>query len=313
MDLTLVFLVIALIIVVVLFAVALRGGGSSRRDRAGSNPRQEAVTPAIAAPQGTAAATSGTRGGAMTPEPPVAAGSPDAHASTPETTVDPGAPIASTAPDAAADRSSSQQPATRPLEQSSGDGPAAADPMEPTAATAAGDEEERAAFEDEEDEKAVPVDAGVTADGADGAEEGPAVAAAAGASPQRGALAASDGASASADDRVASTAAAMELVGQPPRSGAVMLAVSPQRLPFRIAELQGEQRQLEEAITIAHRRLDDVEMGPDPGSAENRIRLNLLRQDLTQKQERLREILFLQDGYRWVQQQMAPHPASTES
>ena len=108
--------------------------------------------------------------------------------------------------------------------------------------------------------------------------------------------------------------ASMELVGQPPtRSGAVILSVTPGRLPYRVAELLGEQRSLEEAITIAHRRIDDVELGPDPGSAESRVQLAVLRQDLTQKQERLREILFLQDGYRWVQQQMAPGRAPGES
>jgi len=117
----------------------------------------------------------------------------------------------------------------------------------------------------------------------------------------------------SVDGATTNSAPAMELVVQPPtRTGAVMLSVAPQRLPFRLAELLGEQRGLEEAITIAHRRIDDVELGPDPGAAENRVRLAVLRQDLTQKQERLREILFLQDGYRWVQQHMAPDHAPGE-
>jgi len=115
------------------------------------------------------------------------------------------------------------------------------------------------------------------------------------------------------DGASSGAAPAMELVVQPPtRTGTVMLSVAPQRLPFRLAELLGEQRGLEEAITIAHRRIDDVELGPDPGAAENRVRLAVLRQDLTQKQERLREILFLQDGYRWVQQHLAPDHASSE-
>jgi len=117
----------------------------------------------------------------------------------------------------------------------------------------------------------------------------------------------------SVDGATTNSAPAMELVVQPPtRTGAVMLSVAPQRLPFRLAELLGEQRGLEEAITIAHRRIDDVELGPNPGAAENRVRLAVLRQDLTQKQERLREILFLQDGYRWVQQHMAPDHAPGE-
>ncbi len=112
----------------------------------------------------------------------------------------------------------------------------------------------------------------------------------------------------------AGTSASMELVGQPPtRTGVVMLSVAPQRLPYRLAELLGEQRGLEEAITLAHRRIDDIELGPDPGSAESRVRLGVLREDLTQKQERLREILFLQDGYRWLQQHMAPDRAADES
>jgi len=89
------------------------------------------------------------------------------------------------------------------------------------------------------------------------------------------------------------------------------LAVAPQRLPYRLAELLGEQRQLEEAITLVRRRMEDVEVASDVGSAENRVRLDVLRQDLTQKQERLREILFLQDGYRWLQQRMAPDRALT--
>ncbi len=80
----------------------------------------------------------------------------------------------------------------------------------------------------------------------------------------------------------------------------------PQRLPYRLAELVGEQRQLEEAITVAHRRIDATENDGDAGSADQRVRLTVLRQDLAQKQERLQETLFLQDGYYWVQQQMAP-------
>jgi len=98
-----------------------------------------------------------------------------------------------------------------------------------------------------------------------------------------------------------------EVVGMiPTRSGRSTLSVTPRRLPFRMAELLGEQRQLEEALTLAHRRIDEVEEGDDSGSGEKRIRLSILRDDLDQKQERLREILFLQDGYRWMQQQMAP-------
>jgi len=102
------------------------------------------------------------------------------------------------------------------------------------------------------------------------------------------------------------------LVGPPrTRTGEVVLAAAPQRLPYRLAELLGEQRQLEEAITLVRRRMEDVEVASDAGSAENRVRLDVLRQDLTQKQERLREILFLQDGYRWLQQRMAPDRALT--
>lgn len=102
-------------------------------------------------------------------------------------------------------------------------------------------------------------------------------------------------------------AAAGELVPQPvTRSGDIRLAATPGRLPYRLAELAGEQRQLEESISLAHRRLDEIELGHDAGSAENRVRLGILRQDLAQKQERLREILYLQDGYYWLQQQMAP-------
>lgn len=97
----------------------------------------------------------------------------------------------------------------------------------------------------------------------------------------------------------------------PTRSGRSTLSVTPRRLPFRMAELLGEQRQLEEALTLAHRRIDEVEVSDDPGSGEKRIRLSVLRDDLDQKQERLREILFLQDGYRWMQQQMAPDLALT--
>jgi len=104
--------------------------------------------------------------------------------------------------------------------------------------------------------------------------------------------------------------AAGELVGPPrTRSGNTILMTTPQRLPYRQAELAGEQRQLEEAIAVARRRIDEAEDGADSGSLENRVRLGVLRQDLSQKQERLQEILFLQDGYRWLQQQMAPDRA----
>jgi len=117
-----------------------------------------------------------------------------------------------------------------------------------------------------------------------------------------------------ADNGSVGTATALELAGPPAtRTGAVMLSVTPQRLPYRLAELLGEQRGLEEAITIAHRRIDDIELGPDPGGADNRVRLAVLRQDLSQKQERLREILFLQDGYRWLQQHLAPERGPSES
>lgn len=103
-------------------------------------------------------------------------------------------------------------------------------------------------------------------------------------------------------------------VSQPPtRSGEIRLQVAPQRLPFRFAELVGEQRQLEEAITLLHRRIDDVELDVDPSSYENRVRLGVLRQELAQRQERLREILFLQDGYRWLQQHMALDRAPDEA
>ncbi len=106
----------------------------------------------------------------------------------------------------------------------------------------------------------------------------------------------------------------LEAVSRPAtRSGEIHLQVSPQRLPYRFAELVGEQRQLEEAITLLHRRIDDVELDADPGSYENRVRLGVLRQELAQKQERLREILFLQDGYRWLQQHMALDRAPDEA
>jgi hypothetical protein len=106
----------------------------------------------------------------------------------------------------------------------------------------------------------------------------------------------------------------LEAVSRPAtRSGEIHLQVSPQRLPYRFAELVGEQRQLEEAITLLHRRIDDVEFDADPGSYENRVRLGVLRQELAQKQERLREILFLQDGYRWLQQHMALDRAPDEA
>lgn len=99
----------------------------------------------------------------------------------------------------------------------------------------------------------------------------------------------------------------VDTAGQPrTRSGTTGLMLPPQRLPYRLAELVGEQRQLEEAITVAHRRIDATENDGDAGSADQRIRLTVLREDRAQKQERLREIVFLQDGYHWVQQQMAP-------
>ncbi len=110
---------------------------------------------------------------------------------------------------------------------------------------------------------------------------------------------------------VASTAAG-ELVGPPrTRSGNTVLMATPQRLPYRQAELAGEQRQLEEAIAVAQRRIDEAEDSADSGSMESRVRLGVLRQDMSQKQERLQEILFLQDGYRWLQQRMAPDRALT--
>jgi len=106
--------------------------------------------------------------------------------------------------------------------------------------------------------------------------------------------------------------AAGELVGPPrTRSGNTVLMATPQRLPYRQAELAGEQRQLEEAIAVARRRIAEAEDSADSGSMENRVRLGVLRQDLSQKQERLQEILFLQDGYRWLQQRMAPDRALT--
>lgn len=274
MDVTLLLLIIALIVVIVLFVVTLRAGASNtRRAAVTNNGRQTVDRPAIAAPHQHAQ----ERGTGTT-----GAGGQETQRLLADTAEGDAshAQAQTFAPPRAGD-------VTTIVGQQAG---AAATPPSPR-----------------------PVEGTTTATATTTSTEEPREPGATeNAAPVAAAPLSSDGAP--ADDGSVGTVTALELAGPPAtRTGAVMLSVTPQRLPYRLAELLGEQRGLEEAITIAHRRIDDIELGPDPGGADNRVRLAVLRQDLSQKQERLREILFLQDGYRWLQQHLAPERTPSES
>jgi hypothetical protein len=304
-DATLLLLIIALIVVIVLFVVTLRAGAANtRRAAAANNARQEADRQAIAAPQSQPQAQDA---GAHRAQDAVAKQDAAGGQETRQLLADTSrgdAPQAQTfAPSQANDA---------PLAQASTIGQQVR-PQTTDAAPVIGQQVAAPAMAIAE-----------SAPTSDSVGDGDAAALGAHATPKTIAIERTDSANPavaplSSDEAQASvgavdTGAALELAGPPAtRTGAVMLSVTPQRLPYRLAELLGEQRGLEEAITIAHRRIDDIELGPDPGGADNRVRLTVLRQDLSQKQERLREILFLQDGYRWLQQHMAPERTPSES
>ena len=352
MDLTLILLVVLLVIVVVVFILALRGGRRGENVPAAGQvaEQQPPVRPAIAAPQGQApeggAADAPSARRLATAAPPAPSAQVTTTATTtreaptaPTATARPVAPAqAATGAVAEAPRPHAEAPVARHGPEPDGarvrnaawaddrvivrgvpvverGGPALetnhALPTMSEAAAAGGARVAGDAGNVRSAGDTRPASVATTGAppvGLEAATAGVTAAAATDAAPV-----APSTAPTSVDGATTNSAPAMELVVQPPtRTGAVMLSVAPQRLPFRLAELLGEQRGLEEAITIAHRRIDDVELGPDPGAAENRVRLAVLRQDLTQKQERLREILFLQDGYRWVQQHMAPDHAPGE-
>lgn len=352
MDLTLILLVVLLVIVVVVFILALRGGRRGENVPAAGQvaEQQPPVRPAIAAPQGQApeggAADAPSARRLATAAPPAPSAQVTTTATTtreaptaPTATARPVAPAqAATGAVAEAPRPHAEAPVARHGPEPDGarvrnaawaddrvivrgvpvverGGPALetnhALPTMSEAAAAGGARVAGDAGNVRSAGDTRPASVATTGAppvGLEAATAGVTAAAATDAAPV-----APSTAPTSVDGATTNSAPAMELVVQPPtRTGAVMLSVAPQRLPFRLAELLGEQRGLEEAITIAHRRIDDVELGPNPGAAENRVRLAVLRQDLTQKQERLREILFLQDGYRWVQQHMAPDHAPGE-
>ena len=323
MDLTLLVLIIALIVVIVLFVVTLRAGASrTKRAAAAGSGRQAVNTPASAAPP--------TR--AIAPASPTAVPSgvgPAVATSVASTRDEELATAMAGAPATAMEAAREHGPdAARPGEKPLGgralaaESPGATSGDRVVAAAAggagvAGDSVRYTAVIPPETAVAGGAPTldtqgdGVTAPSAERAE--PASAATGGI--ENGVPAATPLSShgAPVDAGAAGTGTALELTGPPAtRTGAVVLSVTPQRLPYRLAELLGEQRGLEEAITIAHRRIDDIEFGPDPGGAENRVRLAVLRQDLSQKQERLREILFLQDGYHWLQQRQAPERTPDE-
>jgi len=281
-DATLLLLIIALIVVIVLFVVTLRAGAANaRRAAVTNNGRQTTDRPAIAAPQ--------------------------QHAQEPGT---------GTTRDALSEQSGACGQETQRLLADTSEGDAShaqaqtfAPPRAGDVTTIVGQQAGAAATPP----PPRPVEGTTTATATTTSTEEPREPGATeNAAPVAAAPLSSDGAP--ANDGSVGTVTALELAGSPAtRTGAVMLSVTPQRLPYRLAELLGEQRGLEEAITIAHRRIDDIELGPDPGGADNRVRLAVLRQDLSQKQERLREILFLQDGYRWLQQHLAPERPPSES
>ena len=344
MDVTLLLLIIALIVVIVLFAVTLRAGASTRRAAVANNGRQTADRPAIAArPQQTQ--NSGTQavpdalsleqsgaGGQETQRLLADTSGDDASPAQAQTFAPPltsdvttvvgqqaGAPVMSGTGETPAlpDNAGALRPdAPPPQEPSIGDrqlgaadlSAASGDHVVAAGGARVGGDSVRYVAD-------IPPATTVALDAPSREATEPATVATVAtenADPVAAAPLSSDGAP--ADEGSVNSETALELAGPPAtRTGAVMLSVTPQRLPYRLAELLGEQRGLEEAITIAHRRIDDIELGPDPGGADNRVRLAVLRQDLSQKQERLREILFLQDGYRWLQQHLAPERAPSES
>lgn len=286
MDGTLILLVVLLIIAIILLIVALRAGASGRAARRGAGVGAEQASTPVA-PEGAVPdparvqmppaqlATSPSSMGAS------GFGAPPAMA---------GQPIASREANAPDDTWPTATAAFTPAPEAAGEAPPTTQTMQGTVGTAhegAQHEGAQKAGEEEQPDAAAFTVAGTSA------PSQPETARQVGRADDGG------------DGR--GGAAAGELVPQPAtRSGEIRLAATPGRLPYRLAELVGEQRQLEESISLAHRRLDEIELGHDAGSTENRVRLGILRQDLAQKQERLREILYLQDGYYWLQQQMAP-------